>query len=267
MSNADLVGAIYRLLMRRPSGILSDIDGTLSRIVEDPATASVDPEMKDALRCLATYADVVGFVSGRAARDAEKMIGLEDVVYLGNHGMEQLEGGRLVVAPEALERVTAIANALETVRRQFDDPSLVIENKGVTGSIHYRRAVHPDVIRDQLLQTLRPIADAANLRLTEGRMVIELRPPIALDKGTALRKIVTEKGLRSIIFLGDDVTDFDAMRALTELRNSGTVDGLSIGVVDTESPVEIANFADTLVDGVEGVRSVLQRVCARFRDE
>ncbi|HEX3723455.1 MAG TPA: trehalose-phosphatase [Nitrolancea sp.] len=267
MSNPDLVGAIYRLLTRRPSGILSDIDGTLSHIVEDPATASVDTEIKEAFRCIADYANVVGFVSGRAARDAERMIGLEDVVYLGNHGMERVEGGRLVVAPEALESVAAIADALDAVRRQIDEPSLVIENKGVTGSIHYRGAERPDETRDRILQTLEPIARASNLRLTQGRMVIELRPPVSLNKGTALRQIVEEKRLRSIIFLGDDVTDFDAMRALAALRQAGTVDGLSVGVVDTESPVEIANFADVLVDGVEGVSAVLQQVCAILRGE
>jgi len=262
----DLSLDIFRLLTTRPAGILSDIDGTLSRIVADPGLAVVDPEIKEVLRFLAGEIDVVGVVTGRSVHDAARMLELDDVVYQGNHGMERLEGGRLTVAPEALRSMSAIAAVLDAARSQVSEPAIFIENKGVTGSIHYRGVANPIVVRDEILAVVTPLAAAADLNVSLGRMVIEIRPPVTLNKGTALREIVEERGLRSLIFLGDDVTDIDAMRALSELREVGTIDGLSIGVLDSESPPEIVKFADALVYDVDGVRRLLTKLAERFRD-
>jgi trehalose 6-phosphate phosphatase len=246
--------------------MLSDIDGTLSRIVADPGSATIEPEVKAGLHFLTGKIDVVGVITGRSARDAARMLGLDDVVYLGNHGMERLERGRLTVAPEAMHSVSAIAAVLDTARSHIVEPTVRFENKGVTASIHYRGAANPVVVRDAILAVVTPLAAAANLRVSHGRLVIEIRPPVTLNKGTALREIVVEHALQSIIFLGDDVTDIDAMRALTELRDGGTIDGMSIGVLDSESPPEIARFADALVDGVDGVRYLLMELAERIRN-
>ena len=266
MQENDLPLRLFRLLSARPAGILSDIDGTLSRIVSEPHSAVVDPEMKAILLELTTRVDVVGVITGRSVHDAARMIGLDNVAYSGNHGMERLEHGRLTVAPEAERSLSAVAELLEEARAQVREPAIIIENKGVTGSIHYRGAANPIEVRDKILSVVAPIAAASDLRISLGRMVIEIRPPVTLNKGTALREIVAEHALRSLTFLGDDVTDIDAMRALSELREAGTIDGLSIGVLDSESPPEIAQFADALVDGVDGVRRLLTDLAERLGD-
>ena len=88
-------------------------------------------------------------------------------------------------------------------------------------------------------------------------MVIELRPAIAINKGTALESVVTEFALKSLIFLGDDVTDIDGFKTLTRLRTEGTIDGLNIGVVSPESAPEVAFMADVIVHGVDACVSLL----------
>jgi len=267
VADADLVLQLRRLLETRPSGILSDIDGTLSRIADSPDAAVVDPGIREALRALSARVDVIGVATGRAARDARRMLDLDDVVYLGNHGMERLEGEQLVVATEAAASVPAIDSVLETTKARIAEPGIVFENKGVTGSIHYRNTANPTAMRERILEVVSPLANTSGLRVSEGRMVIELRPEVRLNKGTALRQIVEEYALLTIIFLGDDVTDIDAMRMLAERRAAGTVTGLSIGVIDTESPPELTEFADVLVDGVDGVRHLLIDLAAQFNEE
>jgi trehalose 6-phosphate phosphatase len=94
--------------------------------------------------------------------------------------------------------------------------------------------------------------------------VVELRLPVALDKGTALRDLVRDYRLRSTTFLGDDVTDLDAMRALRELRESGAVSGLSVGVVAPETPPQIAQEADLTVSSVDDVAGLLTALSQRL---
>ena len=122
-------------------------------------------------------------------------------------------------------------------------PWLLVENKGVTGTIHYRLA--PDQIAAAAL--LEPLARAAatrhGLRLTLGRMIFEVRPALAVNKGTAIRELAQDLGLRGIVFFGDDVTDVDAFRALRELREAGEAATLRVGVLGPEtSPTVLAEI-------------------------
>ena len=92
-----------------------------------------------------------------------------------------------------------------------------------------------------------------------GRGVVEARPPIRADKGTAVRRLVEEYGPEKALFMGDDTTDLDAFRALEELRGEGTLlETLRIGVRSDEGPPEIISEVDLVVDGVEGVGDVLR---------
>jgi trehalose 6-phosphate phosphatase len=262
----DLVSEIVLLLATRPAGLLSDIDGTLSKIAPRPEDAIVDVATRDVLQSLRRRLELVGVVTGRAAHDAEQMLGLNELVYFGNHGMERLEEGSLTVVAAARPFVAAIAETLNAVRLRYPDPNVLFENKGVSGSIHFRLTVNPELVQDELLEIVAPLARAAGLQLTLGRMIIELRPPVRANKGTALADVVEEHKLRSLLYLGDDITDLDAMRALHELRDAGKVIGLSIGVLDVESPVEIAETADRTVLGVDGARALLAELAVRLTE-
>ena len=247
----------HQLLSNRPSGLLSDIDGTLSRISNDPASAVVDPQIKASLVELLNHVDVVGVVTGRSAVEAARMVDIEGVICIGNHGMERLERGDVVVARGALMYQGTVKRVLDEARARMDEPLVYFENKGITGSIHYRNTPDPSRARTRILDIVTPLAEQAGLRLSLGRMVIELRPPIDLNKGTALRSIVEDFGLKSMLFMGDDVTDLDAMRAVSHLKHEGRVVGLSIGVVGPETPDAVAEESDRVVNGVDEVAEFL----------
>lgn len=257
VNGTSLAREALELLRTRPSGLLSDIDGTLSRISSDPGLAVVDPGVKASLLSLVAHFDVVGVVTGRTALEAARLVDIDGVLHLGNHGMERLRGGETVISAAALQYRDPLQRVMDAARQSVTTPLVYFENKGVSGSIHYRNAPDPALARERILEVVTPLAAREGLRLTYGRMVVELRPPIAINKGTALNDIVRETGLRSIIFMGDDVTDLDAMRELSRLRAHQKVLGLSIGVTGPETPEAVAAEADRVVNGVEGVSDFL----------
>ena len=251
-----------RLMAIRPAGLISDIDGTLSEIANDPARAVVDPQIKAALLALVTHFSVTAVVTGRAAREAGELVDIPGVLHIGNHGMERLVDGNVVASRMALEFVEPLRRVMDEARAKVTEPLVHFENKGVSGSIHYRNAPDPAVAHEQIIAVLTPLAEPAGLRLTQGRMVVEIRPPVDINKGTSLSELVREFDLRSVIFMGDDVTDVDAMRALAKLRESGRLDGLSIGVVGPETPASVTEEADEVVNGIEGVSAFLTDLVA-----
>ncbi len=260
LSQIELALEVFNLFENRPAGLLSDIDGTLSRISNDPIAATVDPQIRISLTEIVNRIDVVGVVTGRSAAEAARMVNLDGVICLGNHGMEQISNGEVVVAQGASDYVQPMKRVLDEARLKIHDPLIYFENKGVTGSIHYRNASRPSLARDQILDVVSPLVAREELRLSHGRMVIELRPPIDLNKGTALESVVDEFELRSTLFMGDDVTDLDAMRAVKRLRDENRIVGLSIGVVGPETPPAVAQESDRLVRGVDGVSEFLARL-------
>ncbi len=260
MESHNLAREIYELFTARPAGLLSDIDGTLARISLDPAAAEVDPVIKASLLQLVHHVDVLGVVTGRAASEAARLVDIDGVIWLGNHGMERFENGEVITSPAALPFEKPLKRVLDEARSRLDDPLIYFENKGVSGSIHYRNTTEPSVAHQQIVEVVEPLVQREGLRLSQGRMVVELRPPVPLNKGTALRGVVEQFGLKSILFMGDDVTDLDAMRAVTELRDAGQINGLSIGVVGPETPDQVTEESDRVVTGIEGICELLANV-------
>jgi trehalose 6-phosphate phosphatase len=258
------VDQLSRLLSQRPSGLITDLDGTISRIALAPELAVVDPVARDALRHLAEQLDLVAVISGRSAADAQRLLQLDGAVYIGNHGLERRARGRTVIAPEAESYLPRIRETLTALASRLPAQGVIIEDKGATASIHYRQSPEPELAKAAILAALHPLAVRHGLRISHGRRVVELRLPVALDKGTALRDLVRDYRLRSTTFLGDDVTDLDAMRALRELRESGAVSGLSVGVVAPETPPQIAQEADLTVSSVDDVAGLLTALSQRL---
>ncbi|HEU4792254.1 MAG TPA: trehalose-phosphatase, partial [Nitrolancea sp.] len=107
-----MVDQLCRLLSDRPAGLITDLDGTISRIAPAPELAEVEPAARDALRVLAERLDLVAIVSGRSAADAQRLLQLDRVVYMGNHGLERRARGRTEVAPEARPYLPLIPQTL-----------------------------------------------------------------------------------------------------------------------------------------------------------
>ena len=257
------VVACLEILRQTPAAVVTDIDGTISAIAPTPAEAMVDPGAHAALALLRERLAAVAVVSGRAPQDGAAMVGLPELTYVGNHGLERIVAGVPWTHPVAAAMQPAIAAALAEIesaaRAAADVPWLIVENKGVTGTIHYRLA--PDPVAAVAL--LEPLARAAtgrhDLRLTLGRMILEIRPLLAVNKGTAIRELAHDLGLRGIVFFGDDVTDVDAFRGLEELVEMGRLGtALRVGVRSEEGPAELELQADAMVEGTDGVRELLR---------
>lgn len=197
-----------------------DFDGTLAPIVEAPEVARLQPAVGRALRRLLERPDTdVAVVSGRALEDVRAKVGLTDLYYAGNHGLE-IEGPGLERRHrEASEARPVLAACLDQVRRELDAvEGVLIEDKGLTASVHYRGVVQP-VEQERVRDRVRELCGDAGLRVTEGKKVMEIRPAVSWDKGRATRFLLEalEAGSETrgpALFIGDDVTDEDAFRAL-----------------------------------------------------
>lgn len=245
-------------LAQRPSGLLADLDGTLSPIESDPAAVGLAPGAADALDALAANGVLVAIVTGRAAADARRIAGRDSLLVAGNHGVEWLEPGadaavlpaELAGLPASLDRVLAAVPEL---------PGVHAEHKGVSAAVHYRNATDPSDARERIVAALTPVL-TNGLELRDGRMIVEVRAPGIGDKGTAVRAMVERFGLRGLVVLGDDVTDLDMFRAAHELRREGVLDSaiLAVGGPGGEVPPEVLDAADAVVTSPAEVVALLR---------
>ena len=237
--------------------IFTDIDGTLAPIVPTPDMSEVPAELKELLARLSERYLLVAGVSGRKTEDALDLVGLADVVYFGNHGFEILRDGKVEVTPEALPYLEQVQELEARAQEKLAPLGAFVEEKGITASIHYRNA--PPEVGERAVEFVKREGERLGLRITVGRGVVEARPPIRADKGTAVRTLVEGYAPERALFIGDDTTDLDAFRELVALREEGTLrEILRIGVASEEGPPEITSEADIVVDGVEGVSEVLR---------
>ena len=237
--------------------VLTDIDGTLAPIVPTPDLSEVPKELRELLRRLSRRCRVVAGISGRAAEEAFKLVGLEEMVYYGNHGFEVLRGSEVEVIPEATPYRAAIEELEEKAREELGPLGAFIEEKGITASIHYRNV--SSEVGERCKAFVKREGERLGLRITVGRGVVEARPPVRADKGTSVRRLIEEYSPERALFIGDDTTDLDAFRELEALREEGVlVETLRVGVKSDEGPLEITSESDLIVDGVEGVEEVLR---------
>jgi trehalose 6-phosphate phosphatase len=219
--------------------------------------SEVPEELRELLWRLSQMYRVVAGVSGRTTEDALRLVGLEEVVYYGNHGFEVLRGGEIEIVPEAAPYEEAVEELERKAREELEPLGAFVEEKGITASIHYRNT--SSEVGERCKEFAKREGERLGLRITTGRGVVEARPPIRADKGTATRKVVEEYGPEKTLFMGDDTTDLDAFRELEALREEGVLSQiLRIGVKSEEGPPEIVSEADLVVEGTEGVEEVLR---------
>ena len=234
-------------LEAEPAGLLTDFDGTLSPIVNDPTAARLVDGAHGALAALAKRLAVVAVVTGRAPLDARRMTGVPGLLIAGNHGTEWLEpdAGSPVESADAAAARKRVAAVLSRVP---DVPGVVREDKGVSATVHYRGAPDAEFARRKILDAIGTPEPGIELR--PGRMSVEIRPVGLGDKGAATRAIVERFGLRGAVVMGDDITDLDMFGAVAEAREAGRLRGAIIGVggADRDVPPEVAAAADAVLD-------------------
>lgn len=244
------------LLTAHRLGLVTDVDGTISPIVSRPEAAQVTPRSRELLAALAQKLALVGVISGRAVDDVQARVGIPTLVYVGNHGLERWASGRVEVAPEAQKYRPALKAVADSVRDHLL-PGMQIEDKGATYSIHYRNAADPARAETELAPLLQRLATQNAIRLFQGRMIFELRPPLDIDKGTAFEALVHDYQLDAALYLGDDTTDADALRACKRLRAAETCYAIGVGVVADETLAAVIESADVLAHGIAQVEAFL----------
>jgi trehalose 6-phosphate phosphatase len=260
---------LLKLLARERFGLISDFDGTLSPFAALPQDAAIDPNIAPLLDQLVERCAVVALLSGRGVRDLRDRFAHPHIVYYGNHGMELWRDDQVQVVAAARGWVTPLAHLLAEVTPKIAFDGVLIENKGVTASVHYRMTATPREARHVLRARLSPLCEKYGFRLSEGQYIWEIKPPIKVDKGTALRAIVEDYALESVLFAGDDVTDYAAMDALRQIADEAParVQGVSVGVVHPTTPPELFRRCDFTVNGVNEVQQLLAWLLVRRRNE
>lgn len=270
-TSPSLVEACLHVLRQTPSALITDIDGTISAIAPTPAEAFVHPEARVALEILAGRLAAVAVVSGRAPEAGAAMVGLPDLIYIGNHGLERIMRGAVWTHQTAEAARPAIAAALAevavAVHATQDAPWLLVENKGVTGTLHYRLAENPAAAAALLEQLARAAAARHGLRVSPGRMIVELRPDMAVNKGTAIHDLVNDLGLRGVVFFGDDATDVDGFRTLRALRETGQVATLNVGVMGPETPDIVREAVDVTVSSVAETAATMAALATHLAEQ
>lgn len=257
--------AIRRVLSSRPCGLVLDVDGTIAPIAPRPVDARVSPVCLEHMSTLAARLDLLAVISGRPVREAREMVGLEGVTYLGCHGLERLRGDDILIEPEVQayrQRVQEVAGLLaKRLAGRPEMEGLLLEDKGISATFHYRRCPDPDRARSLILDALTQTRGIAGVRVIEARRAVELLPDVAGDKGTALMDLAAEFGLWGIFYLGDDLTDVAALRAIRQRRKDNGIPGLAVAVYASETPAEVLQESDFTLPGVPGVEGFLGLLC------
>lgn len=247
---------LNNLVTKTRLGLISDVDGTLSPIVDQPDKAHVTAHNLDLLAGLSADLTLVALISGRAAEDLRQRVGLPGIIYVGNHGLERWEGGRTAYQAEALAFQPAMQEALKELQA-LKSPGINMEDKGITISLHYRQSPESESFAREHEALLEKIAAGHGLILSKGRKVFEFKPPLQIDKGSAFRQLVDEAKLDGAIYIGDDTTDVAALVAAKEMREEGICEAWGIGVQSEEAPAEVEETADLLALGVADVEDFL----------
>jgi trehalose 6-phosphate phosphatase len=233
---ADLLAPLVREPGR--SAIVLDVDGTLAPIVARPELAEVPEATRVELRRLVARYLLVACVSGRAGEDAERLVGVSGITVVGNHGLELDARAQAYTAQMAAFRAAT---------------ALPVEDKGLSLSYHYREAPDEAAALAEL-QKVAKRARAEGLDARWGRKVLEIRPPVEADKGTAVRVLLERAGASLGLYAGDDTTDLDAFAGLVA---AGLDRAVRVAVASDEGPSELAAAADLVVPSPQELAGLL----------
>jgi trehalose 6-phosphate phosphatase len=222
------------------TGLFLDVDGVLAPIVARPEDARVPDETRAELRRLQARYALVACISGRAGADARHVVGVPELTYVGNHGLE--------LEPDADAWGTRLHEFLTGVDWHE------LEDKTVTATLHYRNAPDEAAARTQL-DAIAARARDAGFIARYGRKVLELLPPLEANKGTAVRRLLEQHGLRHALYAGDDTTDLDAFAVVGDLEL-----GIRVAIATPEGPSALRDAADVVLEAQSAVLLLLRRL-------
>ncbi|MBB6628632.1 trehalose-phosphatase [Nocardioides sp. KIGAM211] len=252
-----------------------DFDGVLSPIVDDPAAAHIHPDAGEVLVELAGQVRAIAVITGRPARQALDLGGLEEVgqavgdagkeLYVfGQYGNERWSStNRRVISPRPPAGLATFLREVPRVLRRADAADAFVEEKGLAVAVHTRRLDDPDAVFQRLLPLFRDLAAQHDLVIEPGRNVIEVRSH-GMHKGLAVNTIVEEVGAGGFLFAGDDLGDLEAFDAVTALGHGGMPTLLVASASEEENA--LVEHADVVVKGPDGVLDLLRQLTEDARD-
>ncbi len=250
------------LSARAPTaGVYFDFDGTLSEIVRLPHDARPLQGVREMLETLSERFAVVAIVSGRSTEQLLDWLG-PGIELWGLHGAERSIDGQIELSELARPFKQRMQEVLGDARERVEAlaiPGIVVEDKGVIVTLHYRAAEDRDTAQREIESIAGDLAAAHTLRLAEGKLAIELRPPGEFSKKLVIERRSRDAGLNAAAFVGDDVVDLPGFDALDELEREGMFT-VRIAVDSDEAPGELLDRADVIVRGPTGVLALMQRL-------
>ena len=233
--------------------LLSDYDGTLTPIVDRPDLAVLASETRDLLADLSRDERfILGIISGRSMDDVRGRVGVNGLVYAGNYGLE-IQGPGLDYTHPAAEELRETQGRIYSRLRDalVDEPGVILEDKGLTLSVHYRLTPQENVPRVEEIfgATIAPFLAEGQVKVTRGKMVLELMPRVLWNKGTAITKIAETHGRSALmIFFGDDVSDEDGFAVVQE------VEGIAVKVGPAWEPTKALYRVDSPLEVVDTLK-------------
>ncbi len=266
----------YAALVRAASDLVVglDFDGTLAPIVDDPEFAHIHPDAGPVLVALAAQVRAVAVITGRPARQALDLGGLEEVgnaigesgrelFVLGQYGNERWTStNRRVISPKPPRGLATFMGELPRLMRRADAGEAWVEEKGLAVAVHTRRLEDPEGAFERLLPLLSEAAKSHDLDVEPGRWVIEVRAH-GMHKGAAVRRLTDELEAKAFAFCGDDLGDVEAFKAIEELRGHGFPALLVCSASDEQNA--LADLADVVVAGPDGVLDLLRELTADIK--
>nr|WP_218910142.1 trehalose-phosphatase [Nocardioides thalensis] len=265
--------AVVRAASRTVVGL--DFDGTLAPIVDDPTRAHIHPDASDTLVDLAAEVAAIAVITGRPARQALDLGGLEEVgdaiqaagkelFLFGQYGNERWSSGnRRIVGPRPPRGLATFERDLPRVLRQAGAADAFVEDKGLAVAVHTRRLDDPEATFKELLEPMSQLAVRHGLVIEPGRNVIEVRSAGA-HKGMVVDRLAADLDAQGFVFAGDDLGDIEAFEAVADLEKEGLAT-LRVCSASSEESALIP-LADVVVHGPEGVLGLLRQLTADARE-
>jgi trehalose 6-phosphate phosphatase len=254
LDNLETLKTIVRC---KPFGLITDMDGTISEIPNNFLEKTFHPIILPQLSQLVSQVELVAIVSGRKTENLKEIVNIEGVKYIGNYGMEWWENNQAVLHPDvtaSLSSMRAMAKELETLR---SINGIIIQDKWATMSVHYHMCLQTETAKQRILDLLEKSPHIQNLRLMDEKTNIGIVPRINIDKGTAVIELINEYNLKSAIYLGDDIGDVPAFRAIRQARKDSNFNGLAILVIGPDTPRTSLDEADFTLKGVRETEKLL----------
>src|SRR2546421_2244027 len=253
------------VLALRPLGLIFDIDGTLSPMAPTSDEARLYAGVVPLLERVRERAHVA-IMTGRAIDDGARMVNVEGLTYIGTHGLEWCDGlpslHPVQIVPEALDYIEPGTYLLDLVEQELPRlQGVYVQRKHVGGTVHYRLSDNPEQARRDILAILEEPARRVNMRLREGKKMVEVLAPLAVNKGQALRRFVEHFQVQGVVFAGDDQTDLDAVLEVGRLREEKEVGaGLAVVVEDADTFAVFLEHAGIVGQEVGGMVDLLREI-------